>query len=85
MRTEPGDGTGGTGGTVVVEVCDTGIGIPQEDVDHVFTRFFRASNAVSAEVPGTGLGLVIVRTIVDNHGGSLELSPPPGRGAPRCG
>jgi two-component system, OmpR family, phosphate regulon sensor histidine kinase PhoR len=65
---------------VVVEVRDTGIGIPEDDVDQVFTRFYRASNAVSSEVPGTGLGLVIVRTIVDNHGGSLDLSSTPGVG-----
>jgi two-component system, OmpR family, phosphate regulon sensor histidine kinase PhoR len=93
VRVEPvggtGDGTGdGTGGdagdgprdAVVVEVRDTGIGIPEDDVGQVFTRFFRASNAVSSEVPGTGLGLVIVRTIVDNHGGSLDLSSTPGVG-----
>lgn len=65
---------------VVVEVRDTGIGIPEADLDRVFTRFFRASNAVASEVQGTGLGLVIVRTILDNHGGSLHLSSREGAG-----
>jgi two-component system, OmpR family, phosphate regulon sensor histidine kinase PhoR len=59
---------------VEVVVRDTGMGIPEADLDEVFTRFFRAGNAVAAGVPGTGLGLVIVRTIVDNHGGRLDLT-----------
>jgi len=67
-------------GCVVAEVSDTGIGIPEADLPDVFTRFFRASNAVSASVPGTGLGLVIVRTILDNHGGSLGLTSLQGEG-----
>jgi two-component system, OmpR family, phosphate regulon sensor histidine kinase PhoR len=66
--------------SVVVEVRDTGIGIPTADVGQIATRFFRAGNAIAAEVPGTGLGLVIVRTIVDNHGGSLDLSSREGEG-----
>jgi signal transduction histidine kinase len=56
------------------------MGIPERDLSEVFTRFFRAGNAVSASVPGTGLGLVIVRTILDNHGGSLGLSSVEGEG-----
>lgn len=65
---------------VVVEVCDTGMGIPADDLDRVSTRFFRAGNAVDSGVAGTGLGLVIVRTIVDNHAGSLEMSSRLGEG-----
>ena len=67
-------------GSVAVEVGDSGMGIPEADLPEVFTRFFRGSNAVSASVPGTGLGLVIVRTILDNHGGSLGLSSVQGEG-----
>lgn len=63
-----------------VVVCDTGMGIPEADLERVFTRFFRASNAVTAGVQGTGLGLVIVRTILDNHGGALDLQSKVGEG-----
>jgi two-component system OmpR family sensor kinase len=72
------------GGEVVVEltcrdgaglfvVHDGGIGIPVEELATLGTRFYRASNAVEAEIGGTGLGLRIVQTIADNHGGRLEL------------
>ena len=61
------------GGEVVVVVCDHGIGIPPGDLDKLGGRFFRASNAVSQQVSGTGLGLRIVQTIVSKHGGSLGI------------
>ncbi|MBO0787818.1 MAG: GAF domain-containing protein, partial [Actinobacteria bacterium] len=64
----------------VVEVSDTGIGIPETDQRQLFGRFFRASNAVSRSIPGTGLGLAIVRTIVANHGGQLDLRSAEGEG-----
>ncbi len=67
-------------GTATIAVRDTGMGIPAKDLDLIFDRFFRASNAVSAGVPGTGLGLVIVRTIMTNHGGSLLLESAEGVG-----
>jgi signal transduction histidine kinase len=67
-------------GRVTIGVRDTGMGIPAKDLDLIFDRFFRASNAVSAGVPGTGLGLVIVRTIMTNHGGSLLLESEEGVG-----
>jgi signal transduction histidine kinase len=57
----------------VLSVADTGIGIPEEDQNALFTRFFRASNAVEAAIPGSGLGLSIVRTIVANHHGELSI------------
>ncbi len=59
---------------VLVEVSDTGMGIPEEDFDQLFTRFFRAGNAAAAALPGTGLGLAIVREIVQRHGGSVDFS-----------
>ncbi|WP_299038557.1 ATP-binding protein [uncultured Pseudokineococcus sp.] len=58
---------------VVVEVEDTGMGIPERDQERLFRRFFRATNAVDAAVPGTGLGLLIVRSIVEHHDGDLRL------------
>ncbi len=78
MRVEP--DADGTKDRAVLEVKDTGMGIPPEDQQALFTRFFRASNATSANVPGTGLGLVIVRNIVENHGGTVQLESTPGRG-----
>ena len=61
-------------------VEDHGIGIPAKELATLGTRFFRASNAVQAEITGTGLGLRIVQTIADNHGGRLELESTEGEG-----
>jgi PAS domain S-box-containing protein len=70
----PANGVGGDG-EVVIEVCDTGIGIPADQYPHLFDRFFRASNAVQQGIKGTGLGLAITKAIVDAHGGSLTAHP----------
>jgi signal transduction histidine kinase len=59
---------------LVLTVADTGIGIPAGEQQALFTRFFRATNAIRKAVPGTGLGLAVVRTIVDRHGGSIEIT-----------
>lgn len=67
-------------GEIVITCQDTGIGIPEADLEHLFTRFFRASNAVSQVVPGTGLGLVIVQAVVDAHGGRLIVDSAEGKG-----
>ena len=61
-------------------VADTGIGIPLDEQPRVFERFFRSSTAQELAVPGTGLGLVIVKGIVDLHGGSIDLESAPGVG-----
>jgi len=71
---------GRVGTTVTVRITDTGIGIPDQDKKDLFSRFFRASNAVRSAVQGTGLGLSIVRTIVANHGGELDLESAEGKG-----
>lgn len=65
---------------IVVTCQDTGIGIPDADVEHLFTRFFRASNASNHAIPGTGLGLAIVKTIVDAHHGRLTVTSTEGVG-----
>jgi len=58
---------------LLVEVMDTGIGIPPEDMPRLFEDFFRASNV---EVKGTGLGLSISRRIVEAHGGKIWAESP---------
>jgi signal transduction histidine kinase len=63
----------GDGGKVRIEVTDNGIGIPHEELGQLFSRFYRASTATSRAIPGTGLGLVIARAIVEAHGGTLTL------------
>jgi two-component system, OmpR family, phosphate regulon sensor histidine kinase PhoR len=68
------------GGSAVLRVRDTGIGIPATDQKELFNRFFRASNATGRRIPGTGLGLAIVRMIVVNHGGDVEIESREGAG-----
>lgn len=66
---------------VELEVSDTGIGIPPDEVDSVFTRFFRGGGALAKHTPGTGLGLHIVSGIVVAHGGTVTLESEVGRGS----
>ena len=66
-------------GSVGVEVADTGIGIPEDQILHVFERFYRAEEARSTE--GLGLGLSIARQIAEDHGGSIEARSKPGEGS----
>ena len=67
-------------GSVVIAVSDTGIGIPEAEQPRLFSRFFRASNAVAGEISGTGLGLAIVRTIVASHNGTISVESREGNG-----
>lgn len=67
-------------GAVTIEVSDTGIGIPEAEQSRLFERFFRASTARQAVIAGTGLGLTIVKAIVEGHGGQIEFESAEGRG-----
>lgn len=69
-----------SGATVEVTIADEGIGIPAGEIDRLGTRFFRASNAVYNEIAGTGLGLRIMQTIIDNHGGDVVIDSVEGEG-----
>jgi PAS domain S-box-containing protein len=68
-------------GHVLVEVEDTGIGIPARDQEHLFKRFFRASTAVKKRIPGVGLGLTIVKAIAEGHGGHVSVESKEGVGS----
>jgi signal transduction histidine kinase len=68
------------GDHAVVEVRDTGLGVPAEEQERLFQRFFRASTATSRAVPGAGLGLTVVKTIVDAHGGEVAVESEVGAG-----
>jgi signal transduction histidine kinase len=61
------------GDEIAVSVRDTGSGIPSEEQEHLFSRFFRATRSQEQEVPGTGLGLYIVKQIVELHGGTMDV------------
>ncbi len=73
-------GVAGGEGVGVVQVSDTGIGIPARDLERVFERFYRVDRARNRETGGTGLGLSIVRNVAHGHGGRVELESEEGMG-----
>ena len=70
-----------TDGVVEIAVTDQGIGIPEEDRDRVFERFYRIDPARSRHTGGSGLGLSIVKHVVQNHGGDIRVWSQPGNGS----
>ncbi|NUK07323.1 HAMP domain-containing histidine kinase [Streptomyces lunaelactis] len=86
LRHTPADGTvtvtaRQAGDLAVLTVEDTGGGIAPEDLPHVFERFWRAEKSRSRRTGGSGLGLSIVRQLVEAHGGTVTADSPPGAGA----
>jgi signal transduction histidine kinase len=63
-----------------VEIEDHGIGIPKEDLSRIFGKFYRAANAIRLQTQGSGLGLFIVKNIVEAHGGSISIMSEQGKG-----
>ena len=68
-------------GWVEIRVQDRGIGIPQAEVDRVFEPFYRGRAAVDSQIHGNGLGLSLVRRVVDAHGGEIRIESKPGDGS----
>lgn len=65
----------------VIEIKDTGIGIPQNQIDKIFDRFFRSDNAKASNLPGMGLGLALVKWIIDLHHGEISVSSEVNKGS----
>ncbi len=59
-------------------MADTGYGIPKDQQDKIFTKLFRADNILEKDTEGTGLGLYIVKSIIDQSGGKIWFSSPGG-------
>ena len=66
---------------IKLEVKDTGVGIPKDQQKRIFNKFFRAANAIRLETEGSGLGLFIVKNIVEAHGGKVWFKSEEGKGS----
>jgi PAS domain S-box-containing protein len=71
----------GEGRFALISVTDTGIGIPPDEIAHVFERFRRVRSGAAQSIPGTGLGLTIVKQIVEMHGGKIWVESAVGHGS----
>jgi len=72
------------GEQVVYSISDTGIGIPPEHIDRVFSEFRQGDASIASEYGGTGLGLSITKKFVEMHGGRVWVQSEPGRGSTFC-
>jgi signal transduction histidine kinase len=69
------------GAFIQIRISDTGIGIPEADLPHIFEEFYRADNARAIERDGTGLGLAFAKQVIERHGGQVWVRNNPGAGA----
>jgi signal transduction histidine kinase len=65
---------------VYIEIKDTGPGIPAEELQNIFEKFYRIKNDANHSIKGTGLGLYLVKYFVELHGGTIEVSSEVGKG-----
>ena len=65
---------------LTVDITDNGVGIPEEDIPHLFERFYRVEKARSSDKGGTGLGLAIAKEFAAAHGGDIRVSSIVGKG-----
>ena len=72
---------GNSGAVACVAISDHGIGIPQEAIPQLFSRFYRAANAQQQQIGGAGIGLYVVREIIALHGGSVVVDSVEGQGS----
>lgn len=66
---------------IVVTIEDTGVGLSEDEISSLFTKYYRARNLATWDVPGTGLGLAITRGLVERQGGSITIESTPGVGS----
>ncbi|MFH1183254.1 MAG: ATP-binding protein [Candidatus Moraniibacteriota bacterium] len=67
-------------GFLVISIKDSGVGIPKNEQGKIFSKFFRATNVILMETEGTGLGLFIVKNIIEKHGGIISLASEENKG-----
>jgi signal transduction histidine kinase len=70
-----------TGTNLHIQIADDGIGIPEKELDNLFTKFYRATNAQEHQTEGTGLGLYIVKQSVEQLGGEIKVVSDTNKGA----
>jgi signal transduction histidine kinase len=69
------------GQNLVLEVADTGLGIPEDQLERIFERFYQVDGSMSRRFGGAGLGLALVKEIAEAHGGSVSVHSQPGEGS----
>jgi len=69
------------GNKLLVKIMDDGIGIPKNEQAKIFEKFYRGKSALDHSITGTGLGLTIVKKIIEDHGGEIQVSSQPGKGS----
>lgn len=69
------------GDTLAVSVCDHGVGIPQENLEHIFTEFYQVDNTLTRKHEGLGLGLAVTKMLLAATHGRIEVESEPGTGS----